>query len=203
MVNLRKLFYYLNAEQKTVLLADIKRIAEGCNYIASTEWKELKESQKTHDGQCPKCRVSVKIIDKIRHVQGTGKISSDFKLGFGSINGSINIDTTEVNHCKMCGHEWKKFKIKYISTSDIVRVALNYLGEIHADPEKNKRKDWKHDAVKVFNDCHAEAINMLLKKHSGYMHDITKKTLNLKTLRKQYNSVFDENIIIEIKKYGN
>lgn len=201
MVNWRKLFYYISAEQKLVLLADIKTITEGCNDIANTEWKELKENQKTHDSRCPKCKKS-DVIDKIRHVQGAGKINSDFKLGFGSVKGSVAIDTTEVNYCKKCGNEWKKFKTKYISTTDIIRVALNYLGSIHADPEKNIKKYWKHDVIKVFNNCHAEAIHMLIKKHNGYMHNITKRTLTSKTLRKYYNSVFDENIIIEIKKYG-
>lgn len=200
-LNWRKIFYYLSAEQKVILLADVKRITEGCSDIASTEWKELKENQKTHDGRCPKCKKS-DVVNKIRHVQGTGKINSDLKLGFGSVKGSITIDSTEVNYCNHCGNEWKKFKTKFISTTDIIRVALNYLGSIHADPEKNKRKYWKHDAIKVFDNCHAEAIHMLLKKHDGYMHDITKKTLTSKCLRKHYNSVFDENITIEIKKYG-
>jgi len=193
MVNLRKLIYYLNAEQKLVLLADVKRIAEGCNNIANTEWKELKENQRTHDGKCPHCKDKSSIVNKIRHVQGTGKIGGEFKFGFGSVKGSVAIDTTEINHCNKCGHEWKKFKTKYISTSDILRVALNYLGDIHANPKKNERKDWKHDAIKVFNDCHAEAIHSLIKKHDGFMHNITKKTLNLKMLRKHYKSIFDKN----------
>lgn len=201
-LNWRKLFYYISAEQKLVLLADIKTITEGCSDIANTEWNELKENQRTHDGKCPKCKDKASIVDKITHVQGTGKIGGDFRLGFGSIDGSLNIDTNEINHCMKCGHEWKKFKTKYISATDIIRVALNYLGDIHNKPEHNKRNSWKHDAIKVFNNCHAEAINTLLKKHDGYIHDSTKKTLNLKMLRKHYNSVFDENITIEIKKYG-
>lgn len=199
-LNWRKLLYILTVEQKVVLLADIKCIVEGCSNIASTEWKELKENQKSHDSRCPKCKKE-DVVDKITHVQGIGKITGNFRLGFGSLNSSTTIDTSEVNHCNYCGHEWKKFKTKYISATDIVRVALNYLGSIHVDPEKNKRKYWKHDTVKVFDGCHAEAIHMLLIKHDGYMHDSTKKILNLKTLRKHYNSVFDENITIEIKKY--
>lgn len=191
-MNLRKLLYFPTPEQRENLLTDVKRIVEGCSSIASTEWKELKENQRTHDSRCPKCKKS-NIIDKIRHVQGTGKIGGEFKLGYGSINGSLDIDTTEVNHCNDCGNEWKKFKTKYISTTDIIRVALNYLGDIHSNPEKNKKKYWKHDAIKVFDDCYAEAIQVLLTKHKRYMHKSTKKILTIKKLRKEYNSVFDEN----------
>lgn len=200
-MNWRKILYLLTGEQKLVLLADVKRIVEGCSNIASTEWKELKENQKSNDGRCPRCKKS-DIVDKIKHIQGTGKITGNFRLGFGSLNGSTTIDTSEVNHCNDCGHEWKKFKTKYISATDIVRVALNYLGNILGEPEKNKHHSWKHEAIQVFDGCHAEAIHMLLIKHDGYMHDSTKKILNKKTLRDNYKSVFDEKIKVEIKKYG-
>lgn len=200
-LNWRKLLNLPTGEQKLVLLADVKRITEGCADIANSEWKELKENQRIHDGRCPRCKKS-DVVDKIRHVQGTGKINSELKLGFMLVKGSIIIDSTEVNYCNHCGHEWKKFKIKYISATDIVRVTLNYLGDIYVNPKKNERKDWKHDAIKVFDNCHAEAIRMLLKKHDGYMHNITKKTLNLRTLRKHYDSVFDKKISVNVKKYG-
>jgi len=192
-MNLRKFLYLPTDEQKLVLLADVKRIVEGCADIASTEWKELKENQKSHDGQCPRCKDKGKIVDKINHVQGISKVTGKFYFGFGTINTVTTVDTIEVNHCHNCGHEWKKFKTKYISATDIMRVALNYLGDIYGNPDHNMKKYWKHEAIQVFDKCSAEAIHLLVKKHEPYMRNTTKKVVTMKMLRKHYDSIFDKN----------
>ncbi len=190
MFNWRKILYLPTTEQKNVLLADVKYIVEGCSKIASTEWKELKENQESHDGRCPQCHTEY-VINKIRQVVGTTKTTGKFIFGFGSVNTETKIDTLEVNHCHNCGHEWKKFKMKYISATDILRVTLNYLGDIHANPEENIKKYWKHEAIQVFEKCHAEAIYLLLRKHEIYMRKRTKKVLTIRMLRKNYDSIFD------------
>ena len=65
-MNIRKLLYLPTAEQKNVLVADIEQIMTKCDKIASVEWKEQKENQKSHDGICPKCRARQEdIVDKI------------------------------------------------------------------------------------------------------------------------------------------
>ena len=191
-MNIRKILNLPTKEQKLVLNKDIKKIMEGCDSIASVEWKEQKENQKSHDGQCPNCRVQKDIVEKIRQVKGKGNVGGDFKLGFGSINGSLDIDTHEVNHCNNCGNQWKKFETKYITNTDIIKVALNYLGDIYHDPERNKTYSWKHDAIKVFEDCHAEAIKLLVNKYDYKLHGTSKKVLKLKKLRIEYKSIFDK-----------
>jgi len=190
-MNIRKILNITNKKHNQIINDDIEQILSGCDSIASIEWKEQKENQVTHDGQCPRCKDKASIVDKISHVKGRGKVGGDFKLGFGSINGSMNIDTDEINHCNKCGHEWKKFKTKYVSKTDIIRVALNYLGDILKNPEVNKNYSWKHDAIKVFENSYAESIKSLILKHKDYLKNSTIDVLSLKVLRKKYKSIFD------------
>ena len=115
-MKIRKLLHWLTIKQKAVIAADIEHILSGCDSIAKVEWHEQLENQKTHDGQCPKCQAHIEhIVDKIRHVQGTGKVDGSIKIFNGYILGNVTIDTNEVNHCNKCGNEWKKSKTKYIS----------------------------------------------------------------------------------------
>lgn len=189
-MNLRKLFNLSDSKQTLILVDEVKTIMERCDVIASQEFKEQKENQHTHDNKCPKCRAKQdRIVDKIRSVEGSGKVKNDFYFGFGSIKGSMNIDTKAVNHCNECGHQWKKFKTKYVSKTDIVRVILNYLSDLIKDPELNKKLSWKTEAIQVFNGIHAEAIVMLVNKEKRYIRN--KAHLNKSTLKKYYYSVFD------------
>ena len=198
-MNLRKIFYLPNPKQKQIILDEVKIIMERCDVIASQEFKEQKENQHSHDNRCPKCRAKQNmIVDKIRSVEGSGKVDGDFYLGFGSVTGSMNIDTEAVNHCTECGHQWKKFKTKYVSKTDIVRVTLNYLGDLINNPEHNRRLSWKTEAVQVFDGLHAEAIFMLVNKEKRYIRN--KKYLRNSSLRKFYVSVFDNENKNELEK---
>ena len=193
-MNLRKLLYIPTKEQIALLQADVQNILKQCDVIASSEYRDQKEAKESHDGVCPKCRARKEdIVDKIRQVQGKGSVGGSFNLGFGSVSGSMSIDTDEVNHCNKCGNEWKKMKTKYVSASDIVRVTLNYLGDIFDDPDHNKKLKWKLEAIEVFNDCYAESIMVLKSNHSYYMHSNTNNELTYSKLRKYYKSVFDKN----------
>lgn len=189
-MNLRKLLNIITKKDKNIINDDIEKILSYCDNIASVEWREQKENQIAHDGQCPNCR-GKDVVDKITDVNGKGRLNGDFRLGFGSVNGSLNISTSEVNHCNNCGNQWKKFQTKVITKTDIVRVALNYLGDIVNDPEKNKNFDWKHDAIKVFENSYAETIKTLIIKHKDYLRSTTLNVLTTKKLRKIYKSIFD------------
>ena len=198
---IRKLLILFNKKHLAKLSADIETIMSRCDAIASQEWKEQKENQKTHDGQCPKCRARKEdIVDKIRQVRGDGKVGGNFYLGFGSVSGSMSVDTDEVNHCNKCGNEWKKFKTKYVSKTDIIRVALNYLAEIIDNPAHNNRMSWKTEACQVFDGCSAESIRFLRDKHENYLRMKTLSVLKIKKLRKFYVSVFDDENKKELEK---
>ena len=189
-MTLRKLLNLSTPTQTLKIREDVETIMTGCEKIASQEFREQKENQLAHDSRCPKCRES-DVVDKIRKTEGEGKVGGNFYLGFGNVSGRMSIDTNAVNHCNECGHEWEKFKTKYISKTEIVRVALNYLGDYLANPEKQKRMSWKMEAIEVFKDRSAEAIRVLAKKHWMYMRPTPRTTLNLRKLRTGYPSVFD------------
>ncbi|MDA3779456.1 MAG: hypothetical protein PF487_04415 [Bacteroidales bacterium] len=189
-MGLRKILNITTKKEKNIINDDIEKILFNCDSIGSVEMEEQKENQMTHDGQCPKCR-GKDIVNKIADIQGKGRIGNDFKLGFGNVNGLLNINTVEVNHCSNCGNQWKKFKIKVVTKTDVVRVALNYLGDIYNDPEKNEDFDWKHDAIKVFENSYAETIKTLIIKHKNYLRSTTINVLTTKKLRKFHKSIFD------------
>lgn len=192
-MNWRKLIYFPTKKQKEILIKEIDDVLIKCDEIAQQELKEQKENQKSIDGVCPKCRArSENIVNKITDVNGKGNVNGTLRFGFGSVDGSVNIETSEVNHCNKCGNEWKKFKTKFVSKTDILRVILNYLGDIYEDPVKNKNFKWKHEAIQIFDDCHAEAIKILVDKYSHNLHQKTVDVLKLHRLRKDYFSVFDD-----------
>jgi hypothetical protein len=189
-MNIRKILNIKTKKDNDIIKKDIEKILSGCDVIANVEYKEQKENQYAHDGQCPMCRNKTNIVNKIKDVNGKINIDGDFKFGFGSINGGLDINTDEVNHCNNCGNEWKKFKTKYVTETDIIRVALNYLADIYDNPEKTKNHYWKHDTIKVFDNCYAESIKILIKKHYHFLHD-TINILTLKKLRENFKSIFD------------
>lgn len=189
-MGLRKLLNIKTKKERDIIDDDIKIILSNCNIIAINEWNEQKENQIIHDGQCPKCKRK-NVVDKIVNVNGNGKISGDFKLKFGGVSGSLNISTDEVNHCTICGNQWYKFKTKVITKTNILRVALNYLGDINNNPEKNKKSYWKFEAIKVFENSHAESIKTLIKKQKKYLRFTTINVLTIKKLRENYKSIFD------------
>lgn len=188
-MNLRKILHLLTLEQTKILLNDSKLIMERCGDVANTERKEQTENQKSRDNRCPRCRAKQdKLVDRIASVEGKGSIKGIFYLGFGNVDGSVNINTEAVNHCNVCGHEWKKFKTKTVTELAIIKVVLNYLSEIINNPEHNKKLSWKTKAIEVFKECHAEAIHNIQTKYSvGVRHPIS-----IRKLRQHYDSVFDE-----------
>lgn len=188
-MNWRKIFRIPSKAQKKLLSIDKDIILQRCNIISDNEYKEQREAEKSHNDVCPNCHSKKdKIVDKIRQVQGNKSISSTFYLGFGNLNSIINVDTLEVNHCNVCGNEWKKYKFIYAHKTDILRVALKYLAEILEDP-KQKECKWKLETIKVFENAYAENIINFYNKNKCYLY----KPLKYKKIIKYYKSVYDKN----------
>jgi hypothetical protein len=190
-MNIRQLLNLPDKAQKLILEKETNLILDRCDIIAKSEYDEQLEAKQFHDGRCPRCREKEKIVDRISHVQGSSIIDSSFILGFGSIHGSMSIDTVAVNHCNTCGHEWIKFKTKYVSNTKILRVVLNYLAEILTDASE-KNRSWKLEAIQVFDGCSAETIYKLRSVHQNYLHDETIEKLSLSCLRQYYKSIYDK-----------
>ena len=182
-MNIREILYLPSSEQRKVLLIDIKNIQQRNKEIAIIERNEQKENQKSRDNRCPKCMAHQdEIVDRIMSVEGKGNMSGNlFKT-----SGFILIDTEAVNHCTVCSHEWKKFKTKAITELGIIKVILNYLSDIIRNPKKNAKCSWKHEAIEIFKDCHAEAIYTIQRKYKKSI----RYHLSKRQLRKNYESIF-------------
>ncbi len=193
--------YFLTKKQKQILGADAENVLSKCDKIAKIERDDMYEEQKRHDGICPNCRAKKtddgsNIVNKIARVQGGGSVGGNL---FG-VSGSMSVDTNIVNHCNKCGNEWKKFETKAISQTNILRVCLNYLGEIFKDPTIQKKYEWKMEAISVFDDCFAETIYHFRLKESDYLWSAANTYLHLHNLRKHYKSIFDKNNKKKIEK---
>jgi hypothetical protein len=204
-MNLRKNFNLPSKQQKALLDADRENVLSKCNNIARKEREDMYREQKNHDEICPNCKTKKSdnrnnIVNNIRRVQGEGHVGGSFSLGFGSVNGSISIDTHAVNHCNVCGNEWEKFKTKSVSETNILRVCLNYLAELISNPVYHKQFSWKMEAILAFEDAYAETIYKLSQKEGDYLWLSTKSTLSLSRLRRYYKSIYDGNNKKELEK---
>ena len=187
-MNTRRFFNNPNSKEKELKRLHIRRIEDRCGELAAQERKEIRESQQSHDEVCPRCAAGKRdIVDQIVQVVGSGEVIG----GLFRTYGSMSMDTNTVNHCNKCNHEWKKFESRTVTSTDILRVTLRYLTQLVKNPTKQKELNWKLEAIKVFNDCSAEAIRAMYLKHSSYLsYD---GALGLRTLRKRFPSIFDDN----------
>jgi hypothetical protein len=191
-MNLRKIFHFPSRQQEKLLKADRENVLLKCSAIARKEREDLEEERILHDEVCPNCTAKksvdrMNIVNNIRKVQGDGRINGNL---FG-VGGSMSIDTYAVNHCNKCGNEWEKFKTKSISETHILRVCLNYLAQLLANPVYHKQFDWKLETIKVFEEAYAESIFRLSQKEDKYLNPETKSKLSLSRLRKYYRSIYD------------
>lgn len=188
---MQKIFKILNRYYNKIELEEDGILAL-CHKIASIEMEEFQDNQKTHDNFCPHCKnTDSNIVNKYRFVMSTS-VSTKIRFGFGNIINLPLISTIPINHCNNCGNEWEKFKTKIIRPVDILRVALNYLGQIINNPSQ-KRHSWKVNTIEVFNNCHLETIIALRNKHKQYLHDSTLKALRKKNLKARFNSFKNSN----------
>lgn len=184
-MNIRKLLHYPSKEQRKLVLSDVERIQKRCDEIVVIEAKEQTENAWAHDNICPNCKAKYdKIVDRFAYVQGKSNVTGYwFK-----IKSVTSLETYPVNHCSVCGNEWEKFKTKAITETNIVKVVLNYLSDVINEPEKNKKRLWKHETIEMFNDCHAESICFMQKKYKNWLH----KPVCIKVLRKKYSSIYEK-----------
>lgn len=193
-MNIRKLFNVPSKRQKKLLAADKEKILEFCSNIASKERDDMKKNQEIHDNVCPNCSTkknSNNIVDKIRETRGEGDVDGNFIWGFGSVDGDMSIKTYAVNHCNVCGNEWKKFKTELTFNTDILRVGLNYLADIIKNPVYEKTFNWQVEAIKIFDNCYAENIYSFCKEEKYSLWSSTESQLKLFRLRKYFKSVYD------------
>lgn len=184
-MNWRKLLYLPSPDQSLTMIDEVKVVQQRCSKMAATERKEQTENQKSRDNRCPKCRAMTdKIVDRFAMVEGVSNIRGHI---FRMV-GRIGVETKPVNHCTVCGHEWEKFRTKTITELAITKVILDYLSDIIRNPERNKRYSWKHEAVEVFKNCHAESIYALQKEYKPSL----RYPLTLRQLRTKFKSIFDE-----------
>lgn len=189
-MNIRKILNSSNKNQRNIINDDIKNIWDKCNKISDIENREQKEAKEFHDNICPNCKSRKNIVNKIAYIQSTTKTTTTVKFGFGTIETVNNSNTTEVNHCNECGNEWIKFKVKIVLSEKILNVILNYLSQILTNP-KEREREWKMEAISIFDGCHAESIYKLRIKQKDYLHEETNDCLTLNKLRKHYKSIYD------------
>jgi formate dehydrogenase maturation protein FdhE len=166
----------VNNEKQIIISGETSMIDIRAEYIVEIELKDQKEAQLNHDKICPICQGTKKIVDKIRDVNSM--IETPKSL-FNS-NPILHIKTDAINHCNLCGHEWKKYKVMCISKTDVIRQGLDYLIEILND-ETHERFSWKKNTISIFDDCHIDTIYKLYKQHKSHVNGrLTKKMLSKK-----------------------
>lgn len=178
--------YLVSKKLRLLVIDDINTITNRCEIIAQRERNDQKISENFHNNTCPNCKSKNKMINKIADVVGSIKTTKVHTFGYKKEDIITTLTTNEVNHCTVCGNEWKKFKSKTITKAHILKLALKYLAEIIKDPNE-KEKDWKMEAISVFDGCYAETIYKLSRHDKS---DLIKSQLKLRKLRKQYKSIF-------------
>ena len=189
---IRKTFNLPNKEEKERLQGTLVVLHALADQDDRAYSNKNYDQAKEHDGTCPHCRNtdSSKIVEKIRRVQGEGSIEGSFRLGYGSVYGSSSTDTSEINHCNVCGNEWNKYDYE-------VKWERDFLGGYLNDIATHKDKDWSW-CEKTVNrlkerGVYAETFKLLLKTTSFYdqIYYDTPEKLTLEYLRSLFPSVYD------------
>lgn len=111
---IQKFFYNLTKEYTENKEKKEKNWKELWEYIEAKE-TQLRSEQWDNatecDGKCPRCDSKKDIVDKIQRVNGVYR----------------SIDTTSVNHCNSCGHQWLKYKRRSIDSEEVIRHINNKL----------------------------------------------------------------------------
>lgn len=185
----KKHFNIQNSIQSEIVKNEIDAILKIAETESTANYRRESRWQSDHDSKCPLCGCT-KIVNKISRVEGHGDVYGSFSLGFGSVSGSMDIDTNDVNHCSSCGNQWKKYKIKYKSNSDMLAYFLNCV-----DTHIEGKYTYCEDVFNKLKEFKAETIYALIHSNHVYQSDIYYSTrdLEIKTLRKHFKSVFDNN----------
>ena len=182
-MNIRK---FLNRPSKAQS-ALLEKEKQELQAIAAKEAERIRASSdeymKIANTRCPHCGKS-DIIDKIARVQGSGSVDGSFIFGSGSLFGSSAVDTSAVNHCVACGHEWVKGGY---SNYRAEHEYADWYWTISRKINPNK-KQYESDVKtwEMLEKYHAETICTVL--HEG----ISYCDLTLKTARAHFKSIFDK-----------
>lgn len=182
----RKILNLPNKKQSNIILSDIATVESRCAVIAKSEHKELIESNRFHDQNCPNCKLVGDVVNRI--VCNFTTITNESLMGFNIIT-NMKSSLLEVNHCNHCGSEWTKSRFKDITSIDIMVVALKYLSQ-YIDASTTEWSERKNEVIQVFGDCHAESIYRLIKTNKKRMHPNIKSKLSLNRLRQLYPSIY-------------
>ncbi len=179
-MSLRSFINFPTKDQKKCVRYATETVLHNCNILVRQEMDEMRSAQKEHDGICPNCRIrkidnNNNIVDKFAYVRGSGS------------RNAISISTEAINHCNICGNEWKKFETKAISQTAVLKVCLKYLNDMIKNPKEEHNVD-KIEALNIFYSCYAEALYDLYKKHRHAFDTIP----SLSNLREYYDSVYDK-----------
>jgi len=155
---------------------------------ASKKSTRNRDYVKRANGVCGSCG-GENVVNKILRGQGSGSISGDFVLTFGSISGKSTFDTNPVNHCNDCGNQWNRVKGTYTSESDCVRETLNNLAYYMTSGDKNMHH-YQGTFDELFHkEIKAEALWELYKKDNSTWS--VRARVTLKMLREHLKSAFD------------
>lgn len=192
----------LSPEQVTLLAADEAVVLQRAKEIADAHYKRENEYEERHNNTCPKCSAKKgEIVNKIRQVQGSGSVDGDFSsnlfYGYGSVRGSMKIDTFGVNHCNNCGNEWKKYNKDFKSTNEVARDGIKYVARFIQDPVEYK---WAKNYAIIFKECYVETILKFVEENRYGLFSSDEETLCFSTLNKYFKSIWDDpNINRELK----
>lgn len=181
---LRKYFNTPTIEQAIVIEDGRKAIVKLAEKISNDHYNLQSKAQTQHNSKCPICKGS-EIVNKIARVEGSGKVSGHFSLGYGSVYGSSTTDTNEVNHCNKCGNQWKKYERTYKSSTDIINDWLYDLATVFEG-----RYTFGDKTVVLLKDIPAESIWEERKRLDYKCGYTIKENLSLSALRKHFKSVY-------------
>lgn len=165
---------------------EINTIMSRCHSIAMREYDEEKDAAVFHNTVCPSCRKKTNVVNKINNVEGISNIIRNY---WGDDKITMKISTYEVNHCNECGHEWKKFKTRFVNQSQILHVAFRYLVSSFKDENSINPESMRYQVLMVFKDMHAESIHKLYKENIKHLKADVKSKMKLSILRKHFPSI--------------
>jgi len=156
----------LTEEQLEIIKLEIQTINKKCEAIADSKSKDSRDRHEKENSTCPKCKAT-QTIDKFKRTKGaiSGRFSGTSGLFGGSSYGSIygELDTLEVNQCRICGNEWKKTKPFYWSMREIRTDHLNVLRRLLKDYKEARECKFDKSNLEEIYKSREEKVEAFLK----------------------------------------
>ena len=174
---------------------EVAKIKIGCNELVEMADRKIREHennehkrQKEHNGKCPNCSSSA-IVNKFTRVKGKGEVHGSFIYGFGDVDGSFDMDTSEVNHCSACGNQWKKCRILTQKRKDVFIGWIFGLERALNDKDGNSIGISGERTMNLLKNIPAESIWKTIKNNTEKPY---RKNISLTKLRTKFYSVYGE-----------